>query len=182
LPFSITREVLDNKEIKYFDLIQEPGETLFVPSKWFHQVNNLDDAVSINHNWFNSCNALSISKSLLDHQDDVVREISDCKDMENFAEHCQLMLKASFGMNVTDFVEILAHIANKRIKLIKDGTNFKLFEDFTVGANLVTFDLDVILEVFKTLKLNELVQQFDDIVSEICDCEDRINKVLVGSK
>lgn len=36
---------------------QEPHEALFVPSGWYHQVENLDLAtVSINHNWFNGTN------------------------------------------------------------------------------------------------------------------------------
>lgn len=178
LPFSITQELLNEKNVKYFDLIQESGETLFVPTKWFHQVNNLDDAVSVNHNWFNGCNALSILGSLLDHQDDVVREISDCKDMENFAEHCQLMLKSSFGMNVTDFVEILKHIADKRIKSIREESNFQTFETFTIGTNLMIYDLKVVLEVFLKLKLNEIVQHFEDIVSVVCDCEERIKDIL----
>ena len=31
--------------------VQEEGETIFVPSGWFHQVFNLEDTISINHNW-----------------------------------------------------------------------------------------------------------------------------------
>ncbi len=34
--------------------LQAPGEVIYVPSGWFHQVHNVTDAVSINHNWFNS--------------------------------------------------------------------------------------------------------------------------------
>eukprot|EP00466_Bigelowiella_natans_P014371 jgi/Bigna1/33947/e_gw1.3.217.1 len=33
--------------------IQRPGTTIYVPSGWYHQVYNLTDAISINHNWFN---------------------------------------------------------------------------------------------------------------------------------
>ena len=32
-------------------VVQEAGETIFVPSGWYHQVTNLVDTVSINHNW-----------------------------------------------------------------------------------------------------------------------------------
>uniref|UniRef100_A0A1I8ISJ6 Jumonji domain-containing protein 4 n=1 Tax=Macrostomum lignano TaxID=282301 RepID=A0A1I8ISJ6_9PLAT len=38
-------------------LLQEPGDVLFVPSGWHHQVANLEACISINHNWFNACNA-----------------------------------------------------------------------------------------------------------------------------
>ena len=36
--------------------LQEPGETIFVPSGWHHTVENLDDSLSINHNWLNAHN------------------------------------------------------------------------------------------------------------------------------
>lgn len=32
-------------------LIQETGQTLFVPSGWYHEVVNLEETMSINHNW-----------------------------------------------------------------------------------------------------------------------------------
>jgi hypothetical protein len=38
------------------ELIQEPGETIFVPSDVFHTVENLDPTLSINHNWLNAHN------------------------------------------------------------------------------------------------------------------------------
>ena len=38
------------------ELIQQPGELLFVPSGWYHEVENLDDALSVNHNWLNAYN------------------------------------------------------------------------------------------------------------------------------
>lgn len=38
---------------QYSAFIQQEGETVFVPSGWFHQVHNLDDCISLNHNWMN---------------------------------------------------------------------------------------------------------------------------------
>ena len=38
------------------EVIQEAGETIFVPSDWFHSVENLEPTLSINHNWLNSSN------------------------------------------------------------------------------------------------------------------------------
>ncbi len=34
-------------------VIQNAGDTIYVPSGWYHQVHNLDDVISINHNWLN---------------------------------------------------------------------------------------------------------------------------------
>mmetsp|Transcript_15170 Transcript_15170/g.21639 ORF Transcript_15170/g.21639 Transcript_15170/m.21639 type:complete len:586 (+) Transcript_15170:130-1887(+) len=37
-------------------VIQEQGQTIFVPSGWHHTVENLEDTLSINHNWLNGTN------------------------------------------------------------------------------------------------------------------------------
>ncbi len=42
---------------KPLEVIQLPGEAIFVPAGWFHTVENLDDEVlSVNCNWLNACN------------------------------------------------------------------------------------------------------------------------------
>eukprot|EP01043_Picozoa_sp_COSAG02_P042511 COSAG02_NODE_3621_length_6458_cov_23.823243_2_plen_459_part_00 len=38
------------------EIIQQSGEAIFVPSGWHHSVENLEDTLSINHNWINACN------------------------------------------------------------------------------------------------------------------------------
>ena len=40
--------------------LQEAGEALFVPSRWYHQVHNITDCVSVNHNWFNAATLNSV--------------------------------------------------------------------------------------------------------------------------
>lgn len=167
LPFSINGALLDEKNVKYFELIQESGETLFVPSKWFHQVRNLDDAVSINHNWFNGCNINHIIDSLTNHHKDVEKEISDCKDMENFTEHCQLMLKSSFGMNFGDLLDIITHISDKRTRALKESFNFKMFDEFTFGIKHNLHDLEVITEALTKLRTNQNVVKLKNIVKII---------------
>lgn len=37
-------------------VVQRAGETIFVPSRWFHTVENLQDTLSVNHNWINGAN------------------------------------------------------------------------------------------------------------------------------
>ena len=49
-----------NGPIQKFEVIQNSGEVVFVPSGWHHQVSNLEDTISINHNWFNGCNILGV--------------------------------------------------------------------------------------------------------------------------
>jgi hypothetical protein len=40
------------------EVLQEAGQTIFVPSGWHHTVENIDDTLSVNSNW---CNATNIA-------------------------------------------------------------------------------------------------------------------------
>ena len=57
-------ELAETREVVKIEVIQEAGEVVFVPSGWFHQVHNLEDTISINHNWFNGTNIISVVESL----------------------------------------------------------------------------------------------------------------------
>lgn len=37
-------------QLQVLEFEQQPGEILFVPSAWYHQVDNVTDTISINHN------------------------------------------------------------------------------------------------------------------------------------
>lgn len=178
LPFSVSRKILESKNVKFYDITQESNETIFIPSKWYHQVENIDDAVSINHNWFNGCNLSYIAESLLAHHEEVVREIEDVKDMENFDEHCQVMLKSSFGMNFFDFLEILSHITEKRIKSLCDKSYFKVFDKFSFGKNHLIHDLKAIVNTLERMKQNNAVSKFDDLVLEIDEISKKIKLAI----
>jgi hypothetical protein len=58
------------------DVIQEEGETIFVPSGWYHQVHNLCDTISINHNWCNTYNILGMWQHIQDQRRDVIKALN----------------------------------------------------------------------------------------------------------
>jgi hypothetical protein len=75
---------------------QEAGQTIFVPSGWYHQVENLTDCISINHNWSvpptipfkltlqcrcNSTNICSMYSAMSDHLEDVESSLADVKEL-----------------------------------------------------------------------------------------------------
>ncbi|XP_021341709.1 uncharacterized protein LOC110442430 isoform X2 [Mizuhopecten yessoensis] len=101
------------------EVIQEPGEVIFVPSGWHHQVHNLEDTISINHNWMNGCNIKRCWNFLEQELSDVQREISDCRDMEGWQEQCQLILKASSGIDYSEFYRYLITIATHRMDFLQ---------------------------------------------------------------
>ena len=162
----VNRELLNSKNVKFFDFIQECNETVFVPSGWYHQVVNVEDTVSVNHNWFNGCNVAVVADNLVKHFEDVVKEIEDCRDMENFSEHCQLMMKSSFGMNFKDFFDIIFHIINKRIESLTHNNMTEAFDKFYFGRNHILSDLKIISKFLVDLVKNPSVAQFKDLMEE----------------
>ncbi|XP_015182352.1 PREDICTED: jmjC domain-containing protein 4 isoform X2 [Polistes dominula] len=111
----------DEKNVKYIEVIQEPGEIMFVPSGWHHQVWNLEDTISINHNWINGCNInimwLHLKTSLIS----IMKEVDDVKDMDDWPKHCQLLLEINHGM--FDKIKTGLRYANDYLNIVKDVTN-----------------------------------------------------------
>lgn len=155
LPYDISTENIS--VTKHFDIIQEPGEVIFVPSGWYHQVWNLDNTVSINHNWINGCNINIMFRSLTSHLNSIEKEIEDCKAMEDFQEHCQLMLNTLFGMDFYKFYDFLKCIALSRISMIQGSTSKTMFHGLTIGNNHIQFDLKSIRDVLVKFVENEVV-------------------------
>lgn len=66
--------------------------------------------------------------------------------MDNFDEHCQLMLKSDFGLDFKMFLEILQCIVNNRSKILQDNYNVILNET-KLGHKHAIFDLKSIRRV-----------------------------------
>lgn len=62
---------------------QEAGETIFVPSGWHHTVMNLEDTLSINHNWLNGYNIHWAWALLQQEFKDAAAAIEDCRQMRS---------------------------------------------------------------------------------------------------
>ncbi|XP_048579170.1 2-oxoglutarate and iron-dependent oxygenase JMJD4 isoform X2 [Nematostella vectensis] len=127
LAYDITSEDLRNPE-KFPNaakakqpivILQKEGEVIFIPSGWFHQVHNMEDTISINHNWTNAYGLMYMWKHIQDELFKVKQSIEDCKDMPEWHLHCQVMLRAISGIHYHDFVQFLAHIAKPRMACIK---------------------------------------------------------------
>lgn len=134
VPLRITEELLREHLVRHFIINQKENESIFVPSGWYHQVHNITDTISVNHNWLNGCNIQQIWKNLAFSMQQVIAEIEDCRQMENFDEHCQTMLCASFGLNFYDFLDILEYIAKKRLHSYTTGQSNN--NDRSVGNEL----------------------------------------------
>ncbi|KDN40104.1 Clavaminate synthase-like protein, partial [Tilletiaria anomala UBC 951] len=61
------------------EFVQEAGETVFVPSNWYHEVLNLTECISFNHNWCNSVNLPGMYDAMKDEVDDFERRLEDVR-------------------------------------------------------------------------------------------------------
>ncbi|XP_021889029.1 jmjC domain-containing protein 4 isoform X2 [Carica papaya] len=92
------------KKATWLECVQERDEIIFVPSGWYHQVHNLEDTISINHNWFNAYNISWVWDLLWRDYEETNGYIEDMKDIcEDFEALCQRNLAANTGMNFYDF-------------------------------------------------------------------------------
>ncbi|XP_039769935.1 2-oxoglutarate and iron-dependent oxygenase JMJD4 isoform X2 [Ornithorhynchus anatinus] len=128
------------------EVIQEAGEVVFVPSGWHHQVYNLDDTISINHNWVNGGNVAGVWSFLQAQLGDVQREVAQWRDaMDDWPRHCQLILKACAGIDYLEFYRFLRTVAEARLRP----------PAALPGPAHAAFDLDRIAAVLASLLADE---------------------------
>jgi len=124
--------------------IQEAGETIFVPSNWWHQVHNLEDTISINHNWANACNMDLMWNFLKKELEAVQSAISDCKVTQTPQEwfsQCQELMRMNTGMNVIDFCDMLRIIIEESIEKLKSTTIQKFLQYNLMVAKTIIEDI-----------------------------------------
>lgn len=150
MPIQFTSDKYGN--IPYLEVIQERGDGIFVPSGWHHQVFNLHDTISINHNFINSCNIEKVWNSLQSNMKDVEKEIEEFKDSSEYANQCQLILKSIFGMDFKIFIKLIMHIADKRMNKV----SFTVFDCYKFGHNHVMYDLTILYRIFNLIENHTL--------------------------
>lgn len=92
-------------------VVQESGDAIFVPSGWYHQVTNLEDTMSINHNWFNGYNVVELWRFFQREYAAVKAELEDLKELgldgKEFRDQCQIVMNANTGINYIEFQDLL---------------------------------------------------------------------------
>lgn len=100
---------------------QEPGDAVFVPSGWYHQVHNLEDALSVNHNWNNVFSVRAMWEALRSE----LRRVEAALSALSFAPaqrerepasaewraQCQHVLRLSAGTDLPGFAAFLRRCA-----------------------------------------------------------------------
>ncbi|XP_053980754.1 2-oxoglutarate and iron-dependent oxygenase JMJD4 [Hylaeus anthracinus] len=169
----------DKRALKYIDVIQNQGEIMFVPSGWHHQVWNLNDTISINHNWINGCNIMDVWHGLKKELCSVIEEVNDCQDMSNWADHCQLILKSTYGMDYYLFFDFITYIAKQRLNMILKKEKVISFNKFEFGVNHCIFDLDAIRLVLIDFINDAEEKSIYDLICERKQGHKLLNKIVL---
>eukprot|EP00510_Aplanochytrium_minuta_P003806 CAMPEP_0184011800 /NCGR_PEP_ID=MMETSP0954-20121128/4029_1 /TAXON_ID=627963 /ORGANISM="Aplanochytrium sp, Strain PBS07" /LENGTH=398 /DNA_ID=CAMNT_0026291659 /DNA_START=336 /DNA_END=1532 /DNA_ORIENTATION=+ len=107
-------------------VIQKRGEAIFVPSGWYHQVINLEDTLSINHNWFNAYCLPSVSDYLSEQLTLTRSALIDIRKNEDtnifdfqFEQKCEQILKLNVGMNFQQWIELVHFVLSQEKDMCK---------------------------------------------------------------
>ena len=152
---------------------QVEGQVIFVPSGWHHQVTNLEDTVSINHNWFNGTNIEEVVVRLEAELKKVQKELSDCKG-DGWDQLCQQLLRDSYGMNLEDLVDLLAAVLERRFKMLNEPDSFPIsFDQAVLGYNHSKYDvahikraLYMLAIIFENTNLHEKQDQCQQLIEK----------------
>ena len=100
------------EDLQVVDVVQEPGELLFVPSGWYHQVENLTDCISINHNWLTPHNAHWALRRLAPVLADIKHGLGEEADD---ASLCESLLERRVGMGLGGLCDLLEGVIERRM-------------------------------------------------------------------
>ena len=173
LLWRVDEEVHDERRL---EVEQLEGQVIFVPSGWHHQVTNIEDTVSINHNWFNGSNIEEVVLRLEAELKKVQKELDDCKG-EGWDKMCQQLLKDSYGMNLEDLVDLLATVMERRLSMLEQPEYAKVsFDKAYLGPIHAKYD---IVQVKKALIM--LIRIFEEnfATEKYTLCQHLINKCSV---
>ncbi|XP_025843139.1 2-oxoglutarate and iron-dependent oxygenase JMJD4 isoform X2 [Vulpes vulpes] len=173
LPYDVTSPALLDSQLypmrehcsPPLEVTQEAGEMVFVPSGWHHQVHNLDDTISINHNWVNGCNLANMWHFLQQELRAVQQEVSEWRDtMPDWHQHCQVIMRSCSGINFEEFYHFLKIIAERRLLLLAKGMGHGEVEDSQdtrLGPQQAAFDVSRIAEVLASVVAHPDFQRLD---------------------
>jgi JmjC domain, hydroxylase len=104
----------DVKSCEPMLFVQQPGMTVYVPPQWTHFVVNLDDALSVNHNWFDASSVDATRRYLDDQWRATLEQMSDIADADNYEQTCKQLMRDNVGMNLDDFQSLIDWHINRK--------------------------------------------------------------------
>lgn len=137
------------------EVIQESGETIFVPSGWHHTVENLAPTLSINHNWLNGTNIHWSWEKLKSELESLSKDVS-----RTSGETLTTDSPTKGSSQIGDDLMLLWMILSTKARRIIESER-ELMSEFNLSACLS------ILEEMRTI----IIEGKDQGLTERCDCD-----------
>ncbi|KAI8870836.1 Clavaminate synthase-like protein [Ramicandelaber brevisporus] len=151
---------------KRFVVVQRPGQTLFVPSSWHHQVINVGATISINRNWCNAHNIDMVWSSIRSDCRTVEQSIGDLKEMlyetqpDEWFGTCEQLLKSHAGINLGELLDLLSHMAKVWLGIVKRSDTACALADEFATSSYRQQCLARIKNILEQLAAEEYIQRY----------------------
>jgi hypothetical protein len=97
--------------------VQQAGEVMYVPSGYYHQVLNLTDCISVNHNGLQSENAFAawrfLRKEYVDSKHAIEHLESTYESVSAFESEIQRVMRVDCGFDVSKWIDMLRVVASR---------------------------------------------------------------------
>lgn len=117
----------DDDDLPVVEVIQEQGHMIFVPSQWRHEVINLEETISVNHNWISACSLDCVWECLVNEIGAIEEELigwgldTHSNLSKELNQTRESMLRGCVGMDVSTFCVLLVRIAAECLYIISAG-------------------------------------------------------------
>mmetsp|Transcript_31347 Transcript_31347/g.66246 ORF Transcript_31347/g.66246 Transcript_31347/m.66246 type:complete len:607 (+) Transcript_31347:196-2016(+) len=162
---------------KQFEVIQNTGETIFVPATWKHEVINLLETISINHNWITAANVDLSWQCLLTEISSIETELQSWGHIPDldFAAR-ENMLRGCIGLDVTSFFFM---VLVELIRLL--SSLYGVDCDESVGEELDSSEdrlLDLTSAIFRLRNMLCIIMENSMEIIDVGDCDVHLEKRL----
>lgn len=112
-------------------ITQRAGEIVFVPSNWYHMVENVTDTISINHNWANASNLVKMTSELVGEFETCRDELIECGVRDVVNHRCE---RDGSNGDTEFFNEIVEDILYRN-----SGMGWRMYREYLNHAIEMTF-------------------------------------------
>lgn len=153
-----------------FSIRQQSRETIFVPSNWFHTVENVDDTLSINHNWLNGANI----KQCWQYVDSKVRRSrlharnEQSQQASNYVRSSDVVSTANdTNENIDDDVLLLWEVVEKKAKFYIKQSESNLTSKHKHDLFGILHVVDGILDLYSAVDLLTIASRELDKIKQL---------------
>lgn len=109
----------------HYAIRQLPGQTVFVPSGWWHETRNETACLSINHNWIEPCALRAGLLTLAEERARAAMLLDDCREccagVDEFRDLVERNLACDLGMGFADVCSMLVWEGERSLRELQQA-------------------------------------------------------------